>query len=77
MPDETAPAAKFQQFEKVLVVNARMGEDVAGQQGTIISARSALLQQANRKMGGVEILRVFTGPGSMSLIRGVEPRIDR
>ncbi len=36
MQDETAPAAKFQQFEKVLVVNARMGEDVAGHQGTII-----------------------------------------
>ncbi len=36
MPDATAPASKFQRFEKVLVVNGRTGEEVVGQQGTII-----------------------------------------
>jgi hypothetical protein len=36
MEDETVPASKFQQFEKVRAINARMGEDVAGQQGTVI-----------------------------------------
>lgn len=35
--DDTPPASKLQRFEKVLVMNSRMGQDVAGQQGSVIS----------------------------------------